>query len=383
MKHICKIIAFSVMVWMITGISTCRSIAHKAQTKIHNRIEQKRIASDLKSAIKKGDYSKVKELFSKYDPHKHKNIANTEIRLWQYTCPNIDYVQESILYFAIFCRNEAKENNKDKYLKTIQFLLEQGANPDLPCKRVFSSTSCYIDSYPLTIATRARDISVVKLLLTHGANINNLDNPEADYGQICGSALHIAMDYGDIPILEILLAHKDIDINQPIRKGWLPLQSGIIGYRYRFGHDNNNLEAVRLLLKDKRTDVNKKDNYFQQNTSLGLAVDSGLTDMVKILLEHPDIKLEQKNRHGRTPLAEAVRRNYVEIVALLLNHGANPEGITTKSNTFFPKLGSEKRKKIEELLEKAKQENVSKLSSEKRKASPDFKENEKPSKRIR
>ncbi|WP_165941879.1 hypothetical protein, partial [Cardinium endosymbiont of Culicoides punctatus] len=106
MKHICKIIAFSAMLWMITGISTCRSIAHKAQTKIHNTIEQKRIASDLKTAIKKGDYSKVKELFNKYDAYKHKNIANIEIRRWQYTCPNIDYVQESILYFAIFCRNE-------------------------------------------------------------------------------------------------------------------------------------------------------------------------------------------------------------------------------------------------------------------------------------
>ncbi|TDG95507.1 ankyrin repeat domain-containing protein [Cardinium endosymbiont of Culicoides punctatus] len=381
MKHICKIITFLAIISMVTGISTCRSIAHKTQTKIHNKIEQKRIASDLKSAIKKGDYSKVKELFNKYDAYKHKNIPNTEIRRWQYTCPNIDYVQESILYFAIFCRNEAKKNNKDKYLKTIQFLLEQGANPDLPCKRVFSNTSCYIDSYPLTIATRARDISVVELLLTHGANINNLDNPEADYAQICGSALHIAMDYGDIPILKLLLANKDININQPMRKGWLPLQSGIVGYKFR--RDRNSLEAVRLLLRDKRTDVNKKKDFKGEN-SLGLAVEWGLTDMVEILLEHPAIDLEPKNRHGRTPLAEAVHGGHVEIVALLLNHGANPEGITTKSNTFFPKLGSVKRnKEIEELLEKAKQENVSKLSSEKRKASPDFKENEKPTKRIR
>ncbi|TDG95709.1 hypothetical protein CCPUN_01720 [Cardinium endosymbiont of Culicoides punctatus] len=163
-------------------------------------------------------------------------------------------------------------------------------------------------------------------MLTHGANINSLDNPEADYAQICGSALHIAMDYGDIPILEILLAHKDIDINQPMRKGWLPLQSGIVGYE--FGRDSNNLEAVRLLLRDKRTDVNKRDDTFEKNTSLGVAVECGLTNVVEILLEHPAIDLEPKNRHGRTSLAEAVHGGHVEIVALLLNHGANPEGIT-------------------------------------------------------
>ncbi|TDG94187.1 ankyrin repeat domain-containing protein [Cardinium endosymbiont of Culicoides punctatus] len=353
MKYICKIITFSAMVWMITGISTCRSIAYKTKTKIHNTIEQKRIASDLKSAIKKGDYSKVKELFNKYDVHKHRSIANTEIRLFQYTCPNIDYVQESILYFAIFCRNKAKENNKNKYLEIIEFLLENEANPNLPRKRVASSASRYIDSYPLTIATRARDVLVVKLLLTHGANINSLDNPEADYAQICGSALHIAMSNGDIPILEILLAHKGLDINQPIRESWLPLQAGIVSYEFR--RDTNQVKAVRLLLRDKRTDVNKKES-FKEKTSLFLAVECGLIEMVEVLLEHPAIDMEQKNSYGRTPLVEAVHGSYVEIVKLLLNRGANPEGITlTKWGAFLSKLGSAKRKEIQELLAKAKQ----------------------------
>ncbi|WP_133282127.1 ankyrin repeat domain-containing protein [Cardinium endosymbiont of Culicoides punctatus] len=78
-----------------------------------------------------------------------------------------------------------------------------------------------------------------------------------------------------------------------------------------------------------------------------------------LLLEHPVIKLESKNRYGRTPLGQAVHDGHVEIVALLLKHGANPEGITTtKWGEFLSKLGSQKHKKIKELLDKAKQENV-------------------------
>ncbi|TDG95506.1 ankyrin repeat domain-containing protein [Cardinium endosymbiont of Culicoides punctatus] len=351
MKHIYKTITFLAMVWMITGISTCRSIAHKTHTKIHNTIEQKCIASNLKSAIKKGDYSKVKELFNKYDAHKHKSIANTKIKLWQDIGSTDNYMQESILYFAIFCRNEDKGNNKDTYLKIIEFLLQQGADPNVPRKFLMVIPSQCIDTYPLTIATRAGDKSVVKLLLAHGVNINNLDD---SYASAYSSALHVAMRDGNIPILMLLLDCKDIDVNQLVRKGRLPLQAGIFGYEFR--RDSNSLEAVRLLLKHESIDVNNKDDTFEKNTSLGLAVDRGLIDIVKILLEHPNIYLEPKNSYGRTPLAEAVRRNYVEIVALLLNHGANPEGITTKSNTFFPKLGSVKRnKEIEELLEKAKQ----------------------------
>ncbi|TDG94666.1 ankyrin repeat domain-containing protein [Cardinium endosymbiont of Culicoides punctatus] len=355
MKHNCKIITFTAMVWVTTGISRCTSIAHNRSVKstsTYNQVGKKQIVSLSKKgikAIKKGDIRQVKEIFDRYhSKDDKKSIANTEIKLWQDVNDSVYYVQESILYFAIFCRNKAKENDKNKYLEVIAFLLEKGANPNLPRKRVAFNL---MDNYPLSIATKVCDVDVVKLLLKYKANINNLDHG-LQPNSFTGGALHMAIRNGYIPILKILLAHKDIDVNLLARTGLLPLQNGIIGYEFR--RDSNQLNVVRLLLRDKRTDVNKKDGTFEKDASLGLAVEWGLTDMVEILLEHPAIDLEPKNRHGRTPLAEAVHNGHVEIVALLLNHGANPEGTTlTKWGAFLSKLGSQKHKKIKELLEKA------------------------------
>ncbi|TDG95800.1 ankyrin repeat domain-containing protein [Cardinium endosymbiont of Culicoides punctatus] len=356
MKHICKTITFSAMVWMITGINTCTSIARNrnvTSTHTDNQEEKKWTVSLPKKgieAIQKGDIRQLEEIFDRYkDKDDKKSIANTETRLWQDADDLVDYVQESILYLAIYYRHMAKGKDKDKYLEIIQFLLKQGANPNVPRKLLMTIRPLCIDT-PLTTATRAHDEDVVKLLLEHGTDVNNLDDTPDDYEEGPVSALHVAMYNGDIPILKILLAHKDIDVNQPARTGLLPLQASINGYKLR--HDSNNLEAVRLLLRDKRIDVNKKSDY--GNTAFNNAINRGLTDMVEILLEHPTIDLEQKNRYGRTPLAEAVHDGHVEIVELLLNYGANPEGIIpTKWGAFLSKLGSQKHKRIKELLEKA------------------------------
>ncbi|TDG94784.1 ankyrin repeat domain-containing protein [Cardinium endosymbiont of Culicoides punctatus] len=386
MKHIFKIITFTAMVWMITGISTCTSIARNRSVKstsMNTQLEKKQTISLSKQGIKaiqNGDMRQLEEIFNRYkDEEDKKSIANTEIRLWQDADgDSLDYMQESILYLAIYHRNIAKGKNKAKYLEIIQFLLDQGANPNVPRKKALFNL---IDDYPLSKATQIRDRDVVELLLKYeyGTDVSTLDDsPEGDSST--GSALHIAMGNGDIPILEIFLAHKGINVNLPARNGRLPLQTGIINYEFR--RDSNQLNAVRLLLKDKRTDINKKDS-FTGDTSLCIAVEWGLTDMVEILLEQKNIYLEPKNSHGRTPLGQAVHGGRVEIVELLLNHGANPEGITPTKWSAFLSNGSQKHKRIQGLLEKAKQANVSKLNFEKRKASPDFLENEKPSKRIR
>ncbi|WP_165941933.1 ankyrin repeat domain-containing protein [Cardinium endosymbiont of Culicoides punctatus] len=48
---------------------------------------------------------------------------------------------------------------------------------------------------------------------------------------------------------------------------------------------------------------------------------------------------------------EAVYGGHVKIVALLLNHRANPEGITTtKWSSFLSKLGSQKHKKSKNFI---------------------------------
>ncbi|TDG94783.1 hypothetical protein [Cardinium endosymbiont of Culicoides punctatus] len=71
MKHIFKIITFTAMVWMITGISTCTSIARNRSVKstsINTQLEKKQTISLSKKgikAIKMGDIRQLEEIFNR------------------------------------------------------------------------------------------------------------------------------------------------------------------------------------------------------------------------------------------------------------------------------------------------------------------------------
>ncbi|WP_410524518.1 ankyrin repeat domain-containing protein [Rickettsia asembonensis] len=56
------------------------------------------------------------------------------------------------------------------------------------------------------------------------------------------------------------------------------------------------------------------------NTTLYQAVTHNRFEIVKILIEHPKINVNETNLYGNTPLHQANNYNYFPIVELLLSH---------------------------------------------------------------
>ncbi|TDG94983.1 ankyrin repeat domain-containing protein [Cardinium endosymbiont of Culicoides punctatus] len=340
MKYIYKIIAFLAMVWVTTGISKCKSVAHGVK---HNRTsnDNTKLAfsiSALKEAIRKGNLKEVeKEVSKSSDPKKDLNKKIIHLP---------PFSQRGIarpLYIAMYYRHKEKNpEKKEQYLKIIELLLKKGANPCL-----FASSDILSTSYHITMAAGQQDAPVVQLLLDYGANVNQLDSKDGGYVTYDG-AIHKAMKNGDIATLKILLKDPNIDVN--LHAYILPLHAGIYGYRDAL-HKGNQIEAVKLLLQNDDIKINEEDN--NQYTALDKAVVLNCTEIVELLLKQKGIDIEHKNCHGRTPLAQAVHNGNVEIVKLLLKHGANPKAISIK-NALLSKLGFGKHKEIKKLLKEAK-----------------------------
>eukprot|EP00833_Pecoramyces_ruminatium_P018881 jgi/Orpsp1_1/1192913/evm.model.d7180000096881.1 len=80
----------------------------------------------------------------------------------------------------------------------------------------------------------------------------------------------------------------------------------------------NHVELVKILLSHPDIEVNEKDTL-RELTALLLATSMGNTEMVKLLLDHPKININIQDKNGYTALAYAVLDNYTEIIKLLLN----------------------------------------------------------------
>jgi ankyrin repeat protein len=84
---------------------------------------------------------------------------------------------------------------------------------------------------------------------------------------------------------------------------------------------NNDLAAVRIKYNERPEDLNLPDNA--GNTPLQIAALQGYVDIVRFLLEN-GCEVDTRNIDRDTALIDAVENGHVEVVKLLLIHGANP-----------------------------------------------------------
>ena len=73
---------------------------------------------------------------------------------------------------------------------------------------------------------------------------------------------------------------------------------------------------MNLLLQQKNLNINQRD-YDERNTALHFASSWGHTEIIKLLLNHPNIKVNITNDDGRTPLDITSDKGHTQIVELL------------------------------------------------------------------
>ncbi|GFG15188.1 isoform 3 of ankyrin-3 [Aspergillus udagawae] len=227
--------------------------------------------------------------------------------------------------------HRASENNN---VECVRVLLEAGADPNPAVDGRHHYTLHALDQEieecnwgsdntpalftPLQAAVRAQNITMIRMLLGAGAQIDG--RPRGKYGH---TALQICAMIGNERIIEILL-RKGADINAPagVYRGRTALQAASI---------HSDTTVLSILLR-QGADVDAPPALRKGKTALQIAVAAGNLEGVRILLDaNAAVNTDPIHTEGVTALQEAIQirdsaiRN--EIVHLLLRAGANTDGL--------------------------------------------------------
>ena len=157
---------------------------------------------------------------------------------------------------------------------------------------------------PLMAAARDGDAAAVSRLISAGADVNAANAGGA-------TALMFAALSGD-PMVTSLLVRAGARTDSKAKLGWTALALAAVK-----GHT----EVAEVLL-DGGADQGVRDAYGW--TPLMRAVDRRRGDFVRLLLDRPGVDLGQRQEDGATALHIAAASGDIEIVRLLVTHGADP-----------------------------------------------------------
>jgi ankyrin repeat protein len=184
---------------------------------------------------------------------------------------------------------------RQRDLESLGRQLESGADPNLASSE--SKTA-------LMFAAQAGDAALAGRLLKAGASI---DAKNANGG----TALMYAAMCPDPEVTRLLLQHG-AQVNARARLGWTALLVASV---------KGNVATARALL-DGGAEPNAPDAYGW--TPLMRAVHTRHPNIVELLLSRPDTDIDARERDGATALHIAASLGEKEMVALLLDAGANP-----------------------------------------------------------
>ena len=158
----------------------------------------------------------------------------------------------------------------------------------------------------LFFAAQQGHVEIVELLLAvRGVNVNF----PTEYGT---PPLIVAANYGWEKIVKLLLAAPRIDVNARKDDGATALFIAA-----QFGH-----AGIVDLLSRHGADVNLP--LYQGTTPLVPAIKKGDNEVVRVLLQHPEIRVNQAIDNNITPLFVAAQHGRKDIVRALLRRGADP-----------------------------------------------------------
>ena len=211
-------------------------------------------------------------------------------------------------------------NKKNKYNKTALYYACENGHTEVAQYLLLNGASVHLGDIPLTVAVRNKHMSVVQLLLTHGAHPDTLHEGYEPTNR-CTLPLHMAAAQGDCELVELLLEHgasvdvRDLGGNTPLHHAVEHHQPVATLSQFVAA---NGVKSVCDVLLENKADVNADDG--SGRTPLYRAVSRVLLDIVRKMLEvyggNPNIGLPM------LPLAFLVHN--MELVHMLLKHGANP-----------------------------------------------------------
>jgi|SRR5688572_3601094 len=158
-----------------------------------------------------------------------------------------------------------------------------------------------------------QDASRIKTLVAEGVN------PNDPIG--CGTfaPLDGAVSKANVELVELLLS-----------LGAKPREHQIVSAAYATDHQAG-LKMVELL-RSAGASVNARQYYLQTGkftTALHAAVWSENLELVRYLLDQPDIRLDERNVDGFTPLMIALEKGNVAVSSVLLAAGATRSRLRT------------------------------------------------------
>lgn len=142
----------------------------------------------------------------------------------------------------------------------------------------------------------------VEILLTAGTNINSRCEKERTF-------LSLAAERGHEAVVDLLLAHHDIDPDTQDIDGRTPLS-----WVAEKGHNT----IAEMLLA--RNDVAPDSRDMDDRTPLSWAAEQGHESMVRLLLACSDVDADSADKCQQTPLSKAAEKGHKIIVDMLIHH---------------------------------------------------------------
>lgn len=160
-------------------------------------------------------------------------------------------------------------------------------------------------TYDLLRTSLDQSVADVKRILDSGIDINSCDDPGRE------TALMVAAGGGNIEVVKYLVEHG-ANINQMSSEGSTAIMPAIL---------KGQTDVIRYLIS-KKADTNYKTTAGYRFSPLQLACQLGHTDIVRSLID-AGADVNSKAGDGSTPLISAAFKGHLDVVQMLLDNRAN------------------------------------------------------------
>ena len=209
------------------------------------------------------------------------------------------------------------------YIEVVRTLTDRGADLSAQCDDWDDYRDKEVKWTPLHVASKNGRLEIARILLENGADVNY-------QGYRCRSPLNIASRCRYTDLVRLLLDHG-ADLQAPDEGGQTALHKGSFQ-----GH----FEVVKLLLeRGVNVDFPGRGNAgTAERTPLQCAARHGQLEIMQLLLDHgADMKAQsEEETHERwTVLHYAIYGGHPQVVKILLERGADPHVWTQEGETPF------------------------------------------------